>query len=58
MLLTVVLAVQANKAKALGMFNKGEGGFRDRDLYPFCLDVSDGKVVAVGKCKAIAWQGQ
>jgi Single Cache domain 2 len=29
-----------------GMFNKGEGGFRDRDLYPFCSRISDGKAVA------------
>ncbi len=29
-------AVQADKAKALDQFTKGEGGFKDRDLYPFC----------------------
>ncbi len=29
-------AVKADKAKALAMFAKGEGGFKDRDLYPFC----------------------
>jgi hypothetical protein len=29
-------ALKANKAKALGEFTKGEGGFKDRDLYPFC----------------------
>jgi len=28
---------------ALAMFNKGEGEFRDRDLYPFCFRVADGK---------------
>jgi hypothetical protein len=32
MLLKVVAAVKADKAKALDMFNKGEGGFADRDL--------------------------
>jgi signal transduction histidine kinase len=32
---------------ALAMFNKGEGGFRDRDLYPFCFRIADGKYVAV-----------
>jgi signal transduction histidine kinase len=30
------VAVKANKAAALAMFIKGEGGFKDRDLYPFC----------------------
>jgi hypothetical protein len=28
------------------MFIKGEGGFKDRDLYPFCANLSDGKVLA------------
>jgi hypothetical protein len=28
------------------MFNKGEGGFLDRDLYPFCFNISDGKHIA------------
>ena len=46
MLDKAVAAVKADKAKALDMFNKGEGGFRDRDLYPFCFQVSDGKIVA------------
>jgi hypothetical protein len=32
MLMKAVAAVKADKAKALGMFNKGEGGFRDQDL--------------------------
>jgi hypothetical protein len=36
MLEKAVAAVKADKAKALGMFAKGEGGFKDRDLYPFC----------------------
>jgi hypothetical protein len=35
MLDRVVAAVKADKTKALDMFNKGEGGFADRDLYPF-----------------------
>lgn len=29
-------ALKANKAEALTKFTKGEGGFKDRDLYPFC----------------------
>jgi hypothetical protein len=36
MLLKAVAAVKADKAKALDMFNKGDGGFLDRDLYVFC----------------------
>ena len=36
MLEKAVAAVKADKAKALAMFAKGEGGFKDRDLYPFC----------------------
>jgi hypothetical protein len=44
MLMKTVVAVKADKAKALDMFAKGEGGFKDRDLYPFCFDISDGKV--------------
>jgi signal transduction histidine kinase len=36
MLEKVVLAVKADKVRALVMFTKGEGGFKDRDLYPYC----------------------
>jgi len=36
MLEKAVAAVKANKADALAKFTKGEGGFKDRDLYPFC----------------------
>ena len=32
MLDRAVAAVKEDKAKALDMFNKGEGGFKDRDL--------------------------
>jgi hypothetical protein len=46
MLMKAVAAVKADKAKALDMFNKGEGGFLDRDLYPFCFNAGDAKVVA------------
>src|SRR3990172_10334595 len=35
MLEKAVGAIKADKAKALGMFAKGEGGVKDRDLYPF-----------------------
>ena len=46
MLDKAVAAVKADEAVALEMFNKGEGGFRDRDLYPFCFRIADGKGVA------------
>jgi signal transduction histidine kinase len=35
MLEKAAAALKADKAKALAMFAKGEGGFKDRDLYPF-----------------------
>jgi len=46
MLEKAVAAVKADKAKAIAMFNKGEGGFKDRDLYPFCFNAADGIIVA------------
>jgi hypothetical protein len=48
MLMKAIAAVKADKAKALDMFNKGEGGFREGDLYVFCANLSDGTVVAIG----------
>ena len=36
MLEKAVVALKADKAKALDEFTKGTGGFKDRDLYPFC----------------------
>ena len=46
MLEKAVTAVKQDKAKALDMFNKGEGGFKDRDLYVFCANASDGVMTA------------
>jgi single cache domain-containing protein len=46
MLEKAVAEVKKDKAKALEMFNKGEGGFRDRDLYVFCANASDGVLTA------------
>jgi signal transduction histidine kinase len=46
MLLKVVSALKADKKKTLDMINKGEGGFLDRDLYPFCFNARDGKAIA------------
>ena len=42
MLERAVAAIKADKTKALDMFNKGEGGFVDRDLYVFCFDAKTG----------------
>jgi signal transduction histidine kinase len=36
MLDKAVAAVKKDMNAALAMFQKGEGGFKDRDLYPFC----------------------
>lgn len=36
MLEKAVAALKADKAKALQEFTKGEGGFKQKDLYPFC----------------------
>jgi Single Cache domain 2 len=52
MLMRAVAAVKADKAKALDMFNKGEGGFLDRDLYVFCYSLTDFKNVASGNPNA------
>ena len=46
MLEKAVAAVKENKAKALDMFNKGESGFKDRDLYVYCANASDGILTA------------
>lgn len=46
MLERAVAAVKADKAKALASFNAGTDGFKDRDLQPFCFNMSDGKLVA------------
>ena len=46
MLERAVTAVKEDKAKALDMFNKSDGGFRDRDLYVYCANASDGIVTA------------
>jgi hypothetical protein len=47
MLAKTVSALKADKSKTLDLINEGKGGFLDRDLYPFCFNLSDGKSVAV-----------
>jgi len=46
MLERAVAAVKEDKTKALDMFNNGEGGFKDRDLYVWCANASDGTLTA------------
>ena len=46
MLDRAVAAVKEDKTKALDMFNKGEGGFKDRDLYVFCANAVEGILAA------------
>jgi|SRR5271155_287073 len=58
MLLKAVAAMKADETKALDMFTKGEGGFRDRDLYVFCAEASTGKIVAIGNPNAQQLLGQ
>jgi signal transduction histidine kinase len=41
-----VAAVKADEAKALAAFNDKDGGYRDRDLYVFCANASDGTETA------------
>jgi len=48
MLERAVAAVEADQAAALAAFTAGTGGFRDRDLYVACNNVSDGTVTAHG----------
>jgi hypothetical protein len=48
MLAKAVTALKADRDVTLAMINKGEGGFRDRDLYVVCGRTSDGKVLATG----------
>ena len=38
--------MKTDQTKALDMFNNGERGFLDRDIFPFCFNLSDGKNVA------------
>ena len=52
MLERAVAEVKEDKAKALDMFNKGEGGFKDRDLYVWCANASDGAQPYMNKAKS------
>jgi signal transduction histidine kinase len=45
MLEKAVVAVKADKPKALSEFSAGEAGFKEKDLYVFCIG-TDGKFAA------------
>jgi hypothetical protein len=45
MLEKVIAGMKADKTKTLAQISKGEAGFKDRDLYPYCAG-ADGKYVA------------
>ena len=49
MLDKAVAAVKADQLVAVATFLKGEGGFLDRDLYPFCFRIADGKLIVSPK---------
>lgn len=46
MLEKAIAALKADKAGALAKFPRMDSGFRDRDLYVFCFNTSDGKFTA------------
>jgi hypothetical protein len=60
MLEKTVVAIKADKAKTIELINKGEGVFLDRDLYPFCANVDDGKTHRgwQPKRETVDWHGR
>lgn len=46
MLDKAVAELKANESAALAKFNSATGGFRDRDLYVYCFDMTTGKFTA------------
>ena len=52
MLEKTIAALKADKAKTLDEINKGENGFLQGDIYPFCFNLSDGVLVAVANPNA------
>jgi single cache domain-containing protein len=57
MLVKAAAALKADKTKTLDLINKGEGGFLDRDIYPFCFELGDGKILAVASNNAKQFLG-
>ena len=58
MLDKTVAALKADKAKTLADINAGTNGFLQGDIYPFCFNMSDGKIVAVANPNAKANMGK
>ena len=58
MLDKTAVALKADKAKTLDEINKGENGFVQGDIYPFCFNLSDGLNVAVANPNAKALIGK
>jgi signal transduction histidine kinase len=58
MLDKTVTALKADKAKTLDEINNAQNGFLQGDIYPFCFNLSDGKVVAVANPNAKAFIGK
>jgi Single Cache domain 2 len=52
MLDKTVAAMKADKTKTLDQINKAENGFLVGDIYPFCFDLSDGKILAAASPNA------
>ncbi len=46
MLEKAVTELKADEKAALDKFNKGEAGYKDRDLYVFCFETGTGKFTA------------
>jgi len=46
MLQRAIVEMLADEKAAIGKFNSEDGGFRDRDLYVFCFNASDGVTTA------------
>ena len=53
MLEKAVAELKTNETAALAKFNKGDGGFKDRDLYVFCYDMNTAKFTAHGANQAL-----
>lgn len=60
MLQKTIAALKSDKAKALAMIEKGTGGFLQGEIYPFCFNISDGKVYPFPNpnAKALFWTDQ
>jgi len=53
MLQRAIPLLKSDQTAALATFNKGENGFKDRDLYVFCFATADGKFNAHQKAALI-----